>query len=103
VDPAAGLARICLSNYEKERKIKTSSKQLISKEAGQELKLCEKNSAIPKMHWRLKWKERSACYTVDYKGKVTEAGIIAGIGHGCDEEALRIVRSMQFKVPMMEK
>jgi len=41
----------------------------------------------------------SVRYTVDYKGKVTEANIIAGIGHGCDEEALRIVRSMQFKVP----
>ena len=41
----------------------------------------------------------SVRYTVDYKGKVTEANIISGIGHGCDEEALRIVRSMQFKVP----
>jgi protein TonB len=38
-------------------------------------------------------------YTVDYKGKVIEAGVISGIGHGCDEEALRIVRSFQFKVP----
>lgn len=41
----------------------------------------------------------SVRYTVDYKGKVTEANIIAGIGHGCDEEALRIVRSLQFKIP----
>ncbi len=41
----------------------------------------------------------SVRYTVDYKGKVTEANIIAGIGHGCDEEAIRIVRSLQFKVP----
>jgi TonB family protein len=41
----------------------------------------------------------SVRYTVDFKGKVIEAGIIAGIGHGCDEEALRIVRSMQFRVP----
>jgi len=38
-------------------------------------------------------------YTVDYKGKVIEAGVISGIGHGCDEEALRIVKSFQFKVP----
>lgn len=38
-------------------------------------------------------------YTVDYKGKVIEANIISGIGHGCDEEALRIVRSMTFKLP----
>ena len=41
----------------------------------------------------------SVRYTVDYKGKVIEASIIAGLGHGCDEEALRIVRSMQFRVP----
>jgi protein TonB len=38
-------------------------------------------------------------YTVDYKGKVIEANVISGIGHGCDEEALRIVRSFKFKVP----
>jgi TonB family protein len=38
-------------------------------------------------------------YTVDYKGKVIDAAVVAGIGHGCDEEALRIVRDLQFKVP----
>ncbi len=41
----------------------------------------------------------SVRYTVDYKGKVIDAGIISGLGHGCDEEALRIVRSLQFRVP----
>jgi protein TonB len=41
----------------------------------------------------------SVRYTVDYKGNVTEANIIAGIGDGCDEEALRIVRGMKFRVP----
>jgi TonB family protein len=41
----------------------------------------------------------SVRYTVDYKGKVIEASIISGLGHGCDEEALRIIRSMQFRVP----
>lgn len=41
----------------------------------------------------------SVRYTVDYKGKVTEAAIISGLGHGCDEEALRIVRNMIFRVP----
>ena len=41
----------------------------------------------------------SVRYTVDYKGNVIEAGIISGLGYGCDEEALRIVRSLQFKVP----
>lgn len=38
-------------------------------------------------------------YTVDYKGNVTEAGIISGLGHGCDDEALRLVRGLKFKVP----
>ena len=41
----------------------------------------------------------SVRYTVDYKGKVIEASIISPLGHGCDEEALRIVRSLVFKVP----
>ena len=41
----------------------------------------------------------SVRYTVDYKGNVIETGIISGLGHGCDEEALRIVRSLKFKVP----
>ncbi len=42
----------------------------------------------------------SVRYTIDYKGKVTEASIISGIGHGCDEEALRIVRSLTYKLPV---
>lgn len=41
----------------------------------------------------------SVRYTVDYKGNVIEASIISPLGHGCDEEALRIVRTLQFKVP----
>lgn len=41
----------------------------------------------------------SVQYVVDYKGKVTEVHLISGIGHGCDEEALRIVKLMKFKVP----
>jgi protein TonB len=41
----------------------------------------------------------SVRYTVDYKGKVIEASIISGVGHGCDEEALRIIRGMEFRVP----
>lgn len=45
----------------------------------------------------------SVQYTVDYKGKVTEVHLISGIGHGCDEEALRIVKLMQFKVPEQGK
>ena len=41
----------------------------------------------------------SVQYTVDHKGRVTEVHLISGIGHGCDEEALRIVKLMQFRVP----
>ncbi len=41
----------------------------------------------------------SVRYTVDDKGNVIEANIISSLGHGCDEEALRIVRSLHFKVP----
>ncbi len=41
----------------------------------------------------------SVRYTVDYKGKILDAHIISGIGHGCDEEAIRIVNLLQFKVP----
>ena len=41
----------------------------------------------------------SVRYTVDYKGNVIEANVISGIGHGCDEEALRIVRNLKFRVP----
>ncbi len=41
----------------------------------------------------------SVRYTVDYKGNVTEASIISPLGHGCDEEALRVVKSLKFKVP----
>ena len=41
----------------------------------------------------------SVQYTVDYKGKVIEARVISGLGFGCDEEALRIVRSLPFKIP----
>ncbi len=42
-------------------------------------------------------------YTVDYKGKVIETHVISGIGHGCDEEAVRLVRSLSFKVPEQGK
>ncbi|MFK7981872.1 MAG: energy transducer TonB [Saprospiraceae bacterium] len=37
-------------------------------------------------------------YTINYKGKVIDTKIIAGIGHGCDEEAIRLVKLLEFKV-----
>ncbi len=42
-------------------------------------------------------------YTINYKGEVTDAKILTGIGHGCDQEALRLVKLFQFKVPKNNK
>ena len=36
-------------------------------------------------------------FIVDENGKVTESAVIRGIGAGCDEEALRVVREAKFK------
>ncbi|MEM1320128.1 MAG: energy transducer TonB [Bacteroidota bacterium] len=38
-------------------------------------------------------------YTINYKGKVIDAKVVAGLGYGCDEEALRLARLLEFKVP----
>jgi len=36
-------------------------------------------------------------FIVDENGKVTEPAVVRGIGAGCDEEALRVVREARFK------
>ncbi len=38
-------------------------------------------------------------YDIDYKGKVTDAKVIKGIGFGCDEEAMRLAKLLEFEVP----
>ena len=38
-------------------------------------------------------------YSIDYKGKVTEAKVIKSVGFGCDEEAIRVVKLLRFQVP----
>jgi protein TonB len=38
-------------------------------------------------------------YTIDHKGSVVETHIISGLGKGCDEEAVRLVRMLKFEVP----
>lgn len=38
-------------------------------------------------------------YTVDHKGKVIETKVVKGIGHGCDAEAERIMKLLQFEIP----
>ncbi len=37
--------------------------------------------------------------TIDHKGKVNQTRIIDHLGNGCDEEAERVVRLLQFRVP----
>jgi len=37
-------------------------------------------------------------YDIDYKGNVVDTRILQGVGHGCDEEAARVVRLLKFTV-----
>ena len=38
-------------------------------------------------------------YTINYKGAVTEAHVVSGLGYGCDEEAIRLTKKLKFDVP----
>ena len=38
-------------------------------------------------------------YDIDYQGNVTATRVLQGIGHGCDEEACRVLRLLKFDVP----
>lgn len=42
-------------------------------------------------------------YKVDNNGKVVKAKVISGLGHGCDEEALRLVNLFKFTAPRNRK
>lgn len=37
-------------------------------------------------------------YDIDYKGNVIDAKVISGLGYGCDEEAMRVVKLLRFSV-----
>lgn len=37
-------------------------------------------------------------YDINHKGVVTGAKIISGLGYGCDQEAIRLVKLLKFKV-----
>jgi protein TonB len=37
-------------------------------------------------------------YEIDHKGTVTGAKIISGVGYGCEEEAVRLVRLLKFQI-----
>ncbi len=38
-------------------------------------------------------------YDINHEGQVTGARVIKGLGYGCDEEALRLVKLLKFEVP----
>jgi TonB family protein len=38
-------------------------------------------------------------YNINRYGKVTSGKIVAGLGHGCDAEALRLIKLLEFQVP----
>ena len=42
-------------------------------------------------------------YIIDYKGNVKEVKVISGIGSGCDEEAVRLVKMLKFRVEKNHK
>lgn len=42
-------------------------------------------------------------YSLDYRGKVVDAKIKKSLGHGCDEEAMRVVQLLRFDVPQERK
>ena len=45
----------------------------------------------------------AVAYEIDYKGDVIDAKIKSGIGYGCDEEAMRVVRLLKFGVAKHHK
>ena len=42
-------------------------------------------------------------YGIDYHGKVSEVKTLQSLGHGCDEEAARIVSMFEFRVPKIPR
>jgi len=42
-------------------------------------------------------------YDIDYKGKVFKTKVIKSLGHGCDEEAERLVKLFEFNVEKTRK
>jgi len=42
-------------------------------------------------------------YSIDYRGKVVDARVVSGLGYGCDEEALRLVKKLKYTVPKSRK
>lgn len=38
-------------------------------------------------------------YKLNHLGKVVEVDVLSGIGYGCDQEAVRLIKSMTFEPP----
>jgi len=38
-------------------------------------------------------------YDIDHKGNVTKAKVLSSLGHGCDEEAVRVIKLLKFDIP----
>lgn len=42
-------------------------------------------------------------YDINYKGEVTDVHLLHHLGHGCDEEAIRLVKMLKFVVPKVPR
>ena len=40
-----------------------------------------------------------ARYDINHRGKVTKVHIMNSLGHGCDKEAIRLIKLLEFEVP----
>jgi len=38
-------------------------------------------------------------YVINNKGDVTEAKVLSGLGYGCNEEALRLIKLLKYTIP----
>lgn len=38
-------------------------------------------------------------YSIDHLGKVSDTKVIRSLGHGCDEEAERVIKLLKFEIP----
>lgn len=38
-------------------------------------------------------------YDIDHKGDVIKAKVLSSVGHGCDEEAVRVIKLLKFDIP----
>jgi TonB family protein len=38
-------------------------------------------------------------YDIDHEGNVIDVKVVKGLGYGCDEEAVRVIKKLKFEVP----